>query len=65
MGIAVYVTHDQAEAMVISDRIAVMDSGNVCSSARQRSTKTRQSICCGFHQDDELYSRGRQVQDRV
>ena len=30
MGItAVYVTHDQAEAMVISDRIAVMDSGNV------------------------------------
>jgi len=26
---AVYVTHDQAEAMVISDRIAVMDSGNV------------------------------------
>jgi iron(III) transport system ATP-binding protein len=30
MGItAVYVTHDQAEAMVISDRIAVMDSGNI------------------------------------
>jgi iron(III) transport system ATP-binding protein len=30
MGItAVYVTHDQAEAMVISDRIAVMDSGKV------------------------------------
>jgi iron(III) transport system ATP-binding protein len=30
MGItAVYVTHDQAEAMVISDRVAVMDSGNV------------------------------------
>jgi iron(III) transport system ATP-binding protein len=30
MGItAVYVTHDQAEAMVISDRIAVMESGNV------------------------------------
>ena len=30
MGItAVYVTHDQAEAMVISDRIAVMASGNV------------------------------------
>jgi iron(III) transport system ATP-binding protein len=30
MGItAVYVTHDQAEAMVISDRIAVMDSGDV------------------------------------
>lgn len=30
MGItSVYVTHDQAEAMVISDRIAVMDSGNV------------------------------------
>jgi ABC-type Fe3+/spermidine/putrescine transport system ATPase subunit len=30
MGItAVYVTHDQAEAMVISDRIAVMDAGNV------------------------------------
>jgi iron(III) transport system ATP-binding protein len=26
---AVYVTHDQAEAMVISDRIAVMDAGNV------------------------------------
>ena len=26
---AVYVTHDQAEAMVISDRIAVMDSGNI------------------------------------
>ncbi|MBN1829416.1 MAG: ABC transporter ATP-binding protein [Deltaproteobacteria bacterium] len=26
---AVYVTHDQAEAMVISDRIVVMDSGNV------------------------------------
>ncbi len=26
---SVYVTHDQAEAMVISDRIAVMDSGNV------------------------------------
>ncbi len=25
----VYVTHDQAEAMVISDRIAVMDSGNI------------------------------------
>jgi iron(III) transport system ATP-binding protein len=30
MGItSVYVTHDQAEAMVISDRIAVMDSGKV------------------------------------
>ena len=30
MGItSVYVTHDQAEAMVISDRIAVMDTGNV------------------------------------
>ncbi len=30
MGItSVYVTHDQAEAMVISDRIAVMDAGNV------------------------------------
>lgn len=30
MGItSVYVTHDQAEAMVISDTIAVMDSGNV------------------------------------
>ena len=30
MGItAVYVTHDQAEAMVISDRIAVMDAGNI------------------------------------
>ena len=30
MGItSVYVTHDQAEAMVISDRIAVMESGNV------------------------------------
>ena len=26
---AVYVTHDQAEAMVISDRIAVMDAGNI------------------------------------
>jgi iron(III) transport system ATP-binding protein len=30
MGItSVYVTHDQAEAMVISDRIAIMDSGNL------------------------------------
>ncbi|MFH1102491.1 MAG: ABC transporter ATP-binding protein [Pseudomonadota bacterium] len=30
MGItSVYVTHDQAEAMVISDRIAVMNSGNI------------------------------------
>lgn len=30
MGItAVYVTHDQAEAMVISDRLAVMDQGNI------------------------------------
>jgi iron(III) transport system ATP-binding protein len=30
MGItSVYVTHDQAEAMVISDRIAIMDSGKV------------------------------------
>ncbi|MEJ2167824.1 MAG: ABC transporter ATP-binding protein [Desulfobacterales bacterium] len=30
MGItSVYVTHDQAEAMVISDRVAVMESGNV------------------------------------
>jgi iron(III) transport system ATP-binding protein len=30
MGItSVYVTHDQAEAMVISDRIAIMDSGNM------------------------------------
>ena len=30
MGItAVYVTHDQAEAMVISDRIAIMDSGDL------------------------------------
>ncbi len=26
---SVYVTHDQAEAMVISDRIAVMESGNI------------------------------------
>lgn len=30
MGItSVYVTHDQAEAMIISDRIAVMDLGNI------------------------------------
>ena len=30
MGItSVYVTHDQAEAMVISDRIAVMEAGNI------------------------------------
>ncbi|UCG39555.1 MAG: ABC transporter ATP-binding protein [bacterium] len=30
MGItAVYVTHDQAEAMVISDRIAIMDKGDI------------------------------------
>ena len=30
MGItSVYVTHDQAEAMVISDRVAVMESGNI------------------------------------
>ena len=30
MGItSVYVTHDQAEAMVISDRVVIMDSGNV------------------------------------
>jgi iron(III) transport system ATP-binding protein len=30
MGItSVYVTHDQAEAMVISDRVAVMEAGNV------------------------------------
>ncbi|MEA3427814.1 MAG: ABC transporter ATP-binding protein [Thermodesulfobacteriota bacterium] len=30
MGItSVYVTHDQAEAMVISDRVAIMDSGNL------------------------------------
>ena len=30
MGItSVYVTHDQAEAMVISDRIAIMNEGNV------------------------------------
>jgi iron(III) transport system ATP-binding protein len=30
MGItSVYVTHDQAEAMVISDRIAIMDSGDI------------------------------------
>ncbi len=26
---SVYVTHDQAEAMVLSDRIAVMDAGNI------------------------------------
>jgi len=26
---SVYVTHDQAEAMVISDRVAVMDQGNI------------------------------------
>jgi len=26
---SVYVTHDQAEAMVISDRVVVMDSGNI------------------------------------
>ena len=33
MGItSVYVTHDQAEAMVISDRIAVMESGMWCKS---------------------------------
>ena len=30
MGItSVYVTHDQAEAMVISDRIVVMEKGNI------------------------------------
>ena len=30
MGItSVYVTHDQAEAMVISDRVAIMESGNI------------------------------------
>lgn len=31
---AVYVTHDQAEAMVLSDRIAVMESGNIVQVAR-------------------------------
>jgi iron(III) transport system ATP-binding protein len=37
MGItAVYVTHDQAEAMVISDRIAVMEAGNVVQIGRPR-----------------------------
>jgi iron(III) transport system ATP-binding protein len=32
----IYVTHDQAEAMVLSDRIAVMDSGNIEQLAQPR-----------------------------
>lgn len=32
----IYVTHDQAEAMVLSDRIAVMDSGSIEQLARPR-----------------------------
>ena len=32
----VYVTHDQEEAMAVSDRIAVMDSGASCRKARRR-----------------------------
>ena len=39
----IYVTHDQAEAMTMSDRIAVMMDGEIlqCASARSRSTTTR------------------------
>ena len=44
---AVYVTHDQAEAMVISDRIAVMDSGNIVQigTAEEIYSKPRQDGC--------------------
>ena len=43
----VYITHDQAEAMALADRIAVMDHGACCSSRRRRSSiaspRTRRS----------------------
>jgi len=51
MGItSVYVTHDQAEAMVISDRIAVMNSGNVVQigSARDIYTKPADKFVADF-----------------
>jgi len=51
MGItSVYVTHDQAEAMVISDRIAVMNSGDVVQigSARDIYTKPADKFVADF-----------------
>ena len=38
----VYVTHDQSEALALSDRIAVMHQGELSSTARRaRSTRAR------------------------
>ena len=34
----IYVTHDQEEALAISDRIAVMKEGNIMQIGRRRST---------------------------
>lgn len=51
MGItSVYVTHDQAEAMVISDRIVVMNSGNVVQigSAHEIYTKPADKFVADF-----------------
>jgi spermidine/putrescine transport system ATP-binding protein len=36
----VYVTHDQEEALTMSDRIAVMDGGSCCRSVRPRRSTT-------------------------
>ena len=41
----VYVTHDQEEALAMSDRIAVMDQGRFCrSEPRPRSTAPRRIV---------------------
>jgi iron(III) transport system ATP-binding protein len=59
MGItSVYVTHDQAEAMVISDRIVVMESGNVVQSGiRADLPNPRQSVRGRLHRRHELHTR--------
>ena len=45
----IYVTHDQEEALAISDRIAVMKTGSICRwASRRRSIKSRKTPVAGF-----------------
>ena len=47
---SIFVTHDQEEAMSISDRIAVMNQGASSSSARRRrSMRSRHALCRQLH----------------
>ncbi len=54
----IVVTHDQEEAMIMSDRIAVMDNGEIIQIASPAEImSSRQPLCRGFHRRYHHYRR--------